>query len=289
MSVKNSSAGTIGNVKTSVKRAGQKAAFSPLMEALARLGYGVRGLIYIMMGLLALNVVLGRGGAPADQQGAIAAIGRQPAGMVLLWVILLGLVSYSLWGVIRAVFDPLQKGHDLKGLLARGGFLFSAVSYALLILPTYSYISGAGSTSQSGASTQKFLASIMSTPWGPIAIGIIGLAVIAGGLQQIYEGFKSTFDKQFQAYAMTAQEVKWATQFGRFGTATRGVIFALVGGSLCLAAYEANASQRVGIDSALATLLRQPYGVWLLGIVAIGLMAFGVYSIASAIWFRVKR
>jgi hypothetical protein len=209
--------------------------------------------------------------------------------MVLLWVILLGLISYSLWGVIRAVFDPLQKGHDLKGLIARGGFLFSAASYALLILPTYGYISGAGSTSPSGASTQKFLASIMSTPWGPWAIGIIGLAVIAGGLQQIYEGFKSTFDKQFQAYAMNAQEVKWATQLGRFGTATRGVIFALVGVSLCVAAYEANANQPVGIDSALATLLRQPYGVWLLGIVAIGLVAFGIYSVACAIWFRVKR
>jgi len=289
MSVKSSSAGKIGSVETSVKRTGQKAAFSPLMEALARLGYGVRGLIYIMMGLLALNVVLGRGGAPTDQQGAIAAIGRQPAGMFLLWVILLGLISYSLWGVIRAVFDPFHKGNDLKGFIARGGFLFSAASYALLILPTYGYISGAGATSQSGASTQKFLASIMSTPWGPIAIGIIGLAVIAGGGQQIYEGFKSTFDKQFQAYAMSAQEVKWATQLGRFGTATRGFIFALVGGSLCLAAYDANASQSVGIDSALATLLRQPYGIWLLGIVAIGLVAFGIYSVASAVWFRIRR
>ena len=241
------------------------------------------------MGVLALNLAMGKNGVPADQQGAIAAFGRQPAGMALLWVILIGLISYSLWGVIRAVLDLLQKGHDLKGLIARGGFLFSAASYALLILPTYGYISGAGSTSQSGAATQKFMSSIMTTPWGKWAIGLIGLAVIAGGLQQIYEGFNSTFDKQFQPYTMTAQEVKWATQLGRFGTATRGFIFAIVGGLLCMAAYQANASQPVGIDSALATLLRQPYGIWLLGVVAIGLMAFGVYSMASAVWFRLKR
>jgi len=289
MSVKHGSAGTVGIVKTVIKRAGQKAAYSPLMEALARWGYGVRGLIYIMMGVLALNLAMGKNGVPADQQGAIAAFGRQPAGMALLWVILIGLISYSLWGVIRAVLDLLQKGHDLKGLIARGGFLFSAASYALLILPTYGYISGAGSTSQSGAATQKFMSSIMTTPWGKWAIGLIGLAVIAGGLQQIYEGFNSTFDKQFQPYTMTAQEVKWATQLGRFGTATRGFIFAIVGGLLCMAAYQANASQPVGIDSALATLLRQPYGIWLLGVVAIGLMAFGVYSMASAVWFRLKR
>jgi hypothetical protein len=289
MSVKNNSLGTIHSVKTDAKRVGQKAAYSPLMETLARLGYGVRGLIYIMMGVLALNVVLGKGGAPTDMLGAIAAIGKQPAGLAMLWVILIGLISYSLWGVIRAVLDPLHKGSDMKGLIARGGFLFSAISYALLVLPTYGYISGIGSTSQSGASTQKFLASIMSSPWGKWAIGLIGLAVIAGGLQQIYQGFNSSFDKQFQPYAMSAQEVKWATQLGRLGTATRGFIFALVGGLLCLAAYQSNASQAVGIDSALAALLRQPYGVWLLGIVAIGLMAFGVYSMASAAWFRLKR
>jgi hypothetical protein len=289
MSAKNGSLGSIGRIKTDVKRTGQKAAYSPLMETLARVGYGVRGLIYIMMGLLALNVVFGKGGTPTDMQGAIDTIGKQPAGMVLLWVILIGLISYSLWGVIRAVFDPLQKGHDWEGLLARGGFLFSAVSYALLILPTYGYISGVGSASQSGAGTQKLMASIMSSPWGHWAIGLIGLAVIGGGLQQIYEGFKSSFDKQFQPYEMTAQEVKWATQLGRFGTATRGFIFALVGGLLCLAAYQSNPNQAVGIDTALTTLIRQPFGVWLLGIVAVGLMAFGVYSMATAVWFRVKR
>ena len=81
MSGTKSKAGSIGSIKADVKKAGQKAAFSPLMEALERLGYGVRGLIYITMGLLALNVTLGKGGAPTDQQGAIAAIGRQPASM----------------------------------------------------------------------------------------------------------------------------------------------------------------------------------------------------------------
>jgi len=289
MGAKNSIVGTIGSVKADVKRAGQKAAFSPVMEALTRVGYGVRGLIYITMGLLAFNVVLGKGGAPADQQGAIAVIGKQPAGQLLLWLVLIGLVSYSLWGVIRAVLDPLHKGHDLKGLIERGGYLFSAASYALLLPATYGFISGAGSTAQTGAQTQQSMGSIMTMPWGPWALGLIGLAVIAGGVHQILAGFNNSFNKQFQTYDMTARQVKWATQLGRFGTATRGLIFALVGGLMCLAAFQTNASQGVGVDSVLATLLKQPYGIWLVGIVAVGLMAFGVYSILSAVWFRSKR
>ncbi len=289
MSARNSNLGSVGSIKNDVKRAGQKAASSHLMEGLTRVGYGVRGLIYITMGLLAFDVVLGKGGAPTDQQGAIAVIGNQPAGVFFLWVVLIGLVSYSLWGVIRAVLDPLHKGRDLKGLLTRGGYLFSAVSYALLILPTFGYINGKGSSAQSGAQTQQFMTSIMSKPWGPWAIGMIGLIVIAVGLYQIYQGFNSSFDKQFKTYAMTAKEVKWATQMGRFGTASRGFIIAVVGGLICLAAFQSNSSQTIGIDAALKTLLGQPYGIWLLGIVAVGLMAFGLYSLLSAAWFRLNK
>src|SRR5512133_3266747 len=278
---------TIG-IKAEVKKAGEKAEFSPLMEALTRIGYGTRGLIYIIMGLLAVQVALGKGGALASPLGAIAKIGKQPGGMLLLWVVLLGLVSYSLWGVVRAVFDPLHKGNDMKGLIARAGFLASAFGYAILILPTYGYVTGK-SLASSGSQSQKMITSIMAMPWGRWAIGIIGLAALAAGLYQIYLGFKAGFDKQFETYALTPKQIKLATDVGRFGTAARGVVLTLVGGLIVLAAYRANPSQPIGMDAALATLLHQPYGIWLLGVVAVGLIAFGCYSMLSAFWFRLKR
>ncbi len=276
-------------IKAGVERTAKKAAYSPLMEAMARLGFGVRGLIYITMGLLALIVVFGKGGGPTNQQGAIAAIGKQPAGMIFLWVILIGLVCYALWGVIRAIYDPLHKGHDLKGWIVRVGYMFSAVSYAFLAIVTRGYITGAGNSAQSGAQTQQSLSTIMSKPWGPWAIGLVGLVFAAVGLYQVYQGFNASFDKQFQTYAMTAKELKWGTQLGRLGTATRGVIFAIIGGSLFMAAAQSNPSQPIGIDAALSTLQHQPYGIWLLGIAAVGLIAFGIFSMLSAVWFRLKR
>jgi hypothetical protein len=284
MSVTNRTTG----IKAEVKKAGKKAEFSPLMEALTRIGYGTRGLIYIIMGLLAVQVALGKGGALASPLGAIAKIGKQPAGMVLLWVVLLGLVSYSLWGVVRALLDPLHKGHDVKGLIERGGFLASAFGYAVLIMPTYGYVTGTSLASK-GSQTQKMITAIMAMPWGRWAIGIIGLAVLASGLYQIYLAFKAGFDRQFETYALSAKEIKLATNVGRFGTAARGVVLAVVGGLIVFAAYRANPRQPIGMDTALATLLHQPYGIWLLGIVAVGLVGFGCYSMLSAFWFRLKR
>jgi hypothetical protein len=288
MSSKISPMGSVKGVGVDIKRAGKKAAFNPVVEALMRVGYGVRGLIYIMMGILALSFSLGKGGAPVDAKGAIAAIGKSPAGMVLLWVVLIGLVSYALWGVIRAVLDPLHKGSDAKGLVARAGFLFSAAGYAILVPSTFSLVSGASRTSQSGANTQQTMATIMSRSWGPLVIGLIGLAVIANGLYQIYLGFSAKFDKQYQTYTMTAQEIKIATQLGRFGTAARGFVFGLIGILVCTAAFKSNASQPIGFDAALTSLMRQPYGIFLLAIVAVGLIAFGAYSMLSAVWFHSK-
>jgi hypothetical protein len=128
----------------------------------------------------------------------------------------------------------------------------------------------------------------MAMPLGPWLVGITGVAVIAGGLHQVYQGFKSSFDQQLQTNKMTVQEVKWAMQLGRFGTAARGFVFALVGLLLCLGAFQSNSGQAIGLDAALAALMRQPFGIWLLGIVAVGLIAFGIYSILSAVWFRLN-
>ena len=272
---------------SSVNSTAHKVAFSPVLEALTRLGYGVRGVIYFVMGLLAFQVALGKGGALASPQGAIAAIGKQPAGLILLWVILLGILSYSVWGLVRAVWDPLDKGSDMKGLLTRVGFFFSALGYAFLAYITYGYIRGA---SQSGNGSQtKMFASVMAVPFGRWAIGLLGLIVVAVGLYNIYLGFKAGFEQQFQTFSLTQKETKLASDIGRFGTAARGVVFALVGVLIFLVAYHANPSQPVGMDAALATLMKQPYGIWLLGIVALGLIAFGFYSLLSALWFRFRR
>lgn len=287
MGTSNSKAGTIGSIEASGKRAARKVAASHTFELLTRLGYGVRGLIYITMGLLAIQVVLGKGGGLASPQSAIATIGKQPAGLLLLWIVLIGLISYSLWGVVRAVLDPLSKGNDTKGLLARFGFLISAFGYAVMVLPTYGFIMGA-SQATSPSQTEKIITAVIAMPRGRWAIGLIGLAVVVAGLYQIYLGFSSKFERQFQVYALTPKEVKLTTNIARFGTSARGVVLAVVGSLVMLAAYQANPSQPVGMDTALATLLHQPYGIWLLGIIALGLIAFGFYSMLSAIWFRLK-
>lgn len=279
--------GPVENIEARGKRAAKEAAYSPTMERLARLGYGVKGLIYITMGLLAIQGALGKAKTPADQLGAIRTFSKLPFAQVLLWIVLIGLISYALWGVIRAIMDPFHKGTDTDGLLARAGYLVSAATYTSFVLPTYHLIMGG--RSGSGANQTQLVAQIMSLPMGRFIVGLIGVAAIGAGLYQCYLGIESKFEKQFKPYAITQENYRIAIQIGRFGTVARGIVFAIVGFFFCLAAYYASPGRAQGIDGALNYLAKQPYGLWLMGIVAAGLIAFGIYSVMTAAWFRFKR
>lgn len=282
----------VKEVGETIKNEGEKLAFSRVSENLARMGYGARGLIYGVIGFLAIEVALGVSGNLQDQQGALASIGQQPIGKILLGIVLIGLIGYSLWGLIRALFDPLHKGRSLKGIFTRVGYFISAVAYAILILPTYSYIFGGANAAQNGAQGVQ-LRSIVSTiflmPLGRLIVGIIGLAFLGTGVYQTYKGVRYKFDKETKMYSLTPKQIKVVKTLGRFGTLARAVVFALAGIFLLFAAYSANSSKAKGVDGVLLVLLQQPYGHFLLGIVAAGLIVFGAYSLVSAFWFKFRR
>jgi hypothetical protein len=275
-----------------IKEEGKILAFSPVLENLIRIGYGARGLIYGTIGVLAIMVALGVSGSLQDQQGAIASIGQQPIGRILLGIVLVGLVGYSLWGLIRAFFDPLHKGKDFKGILERIGFFISAVAYAILIPPTYNLIFGMPNAAQNGAQgiqIRNIISTVFLAPFGKWIVGIIGLIILGIGVFQVYKGLHHNFAKQFNPYALTSKQAGVVKIIGRVGTLGRAAVFALVGIFLLFAAYHANPAEVKGIDGALLILMHEPYGAWLLGIVAVGLIAFGCYSLLGGFWFKFKR
>ena len=270
----------------------EKLVFNPVVENLTRVGYGARGLIYFIIGLLAIMIIFGFSKGLQDQQGAIAFIGQNIFGLILLGIVLIGLVGYSLWGLIRAFVDPLHKGKSFKGILERTGFFISSVAYAILIIPTYNFIFGMPNGAENGAQIIQFreiINNIFLIPFGKWIVFIIGLAFLGTGFFQIYLGLRHNFDKQIKPYALNAKQIKIIKTIGRFGTLARAVVFSLIGALLLFAAYRSNSLKVRGIDGALLVLMNQPYGSLLLGIIAIGLIALGIYSLLSGLWFKLKK
>jgi hypothetical protein len=254
------------------------------IERFARFGLIVRGVIYFVPGVLALQLALGTHGTAMTQTGAIEMIGHQPFGRVLLVAVAVGLAGYALWGVIRVFFDPLRKGHSPRGLAKRFGYATSALAYASLLVATLQYLAGALHTM---AKPNDWTAGLLAKPFGAWLLGIVGLCWIAGaGIMEIARGWRGSFKEDLDLGRMGPSERQWAMRLGRFGIVARGAVFTVVGMLLVGAALHANASHADGMDGALLALARQPFGRMLLAAAGLGLVAFGVFSAMCARWMR---
>lgn len=262
-------------------------ATSGWVEWLARIGYATRGLLYIVVGVMSVLLVFGVGGGTTDKNGAIAVLGEQPFGKVLLVLVAVGLAGYSLWGFVRAFADAMDRGTELKALAERGGYLVSGITYGALIFPTVRLIFGSGSGSSGDQAQQGTTAWLLAQPFGPWIVGIFGLVTVVGAVGQALIAYKASFMDDFKTNQMNGDEEKWAKIVGRIGHAARAVVFSLFGIFLVQAALQTDADKAKGLDGTLQTLLQQMYGPWLLGIVAIGLICFGVFSLLCVRWIRV--
>ncbi|NEQ24981.1 MAG: DUF1206 domain-containing protein [Microcoleus sp. SIO2G3] len=256
------------------------------VERLARLGYLAKGIVYAIVGVLAVQAAFGSGGQTTDTKGALGAIASQPFGKFLLALLTVGLIGYVVWRFVQAVQDPEHKGDDAKGWATRLGYAVSGLIYASLAFTAISLIRGSGGGG-GGNSEQDWTARLLAQPFGQWLVGLVGAFVIGLGFYQLYQAYKAKFRKQMKLQEMSPTEETWATRIGRFGLGARGVVFCIIGFFLLQAARQSDASQVRGLDGALQSLAQQPYGPWLLGIVALGLIAYGIHMAVQARYIRI--
>ncbi len=263
----------------------KRAAANPVVELLERLGYAVRGALYAAMGLLALGLAVGIGrGEATDLSGSLVFLVSNPFGKLVLIVAAIGLTAYSLWGFTRAIYDPLHRGSDASGYMARLGFVSSALSYAAIVIFALQLLAGSGASG--GDSTQKTIASVLTHPAGGLLTILIGLVAIGVALGQFLEAYRATFKEDLKGAEMSASTRDTVIKLGRFGMFARGVIFLVIGWFLVQAGLHHDPAQAQGFGGAFLFLLNQPFGRVLLGIVALGFVALGLHSFACARWIR---
>jgi hypothetical protein len=267
------------------ERGARSAATGPWMAVLASCGYAAKGVVYLIIGGIAAKVAIGAGGAVTDQKGALQTILEQPFGLgrILLGVVTVGLFGFALWCFIQAVFDTEGKGTTAKGLIAR-------ITYAALACGAFQLVVGSGNGGKgSNASAQDGTALLLNQHFGPALVIIVGLIALGVALYLFYTAYAARFQAQLRLSTISAGVKKWIIVVGRLGYAALGVVTSIIGIFLIVAASQHNASKAKGLDGALQELAHQPFGQLLLGIVALGLFAYGIYSLVEARYRRVGR
>lgn len=260
---------------------------APWIARLARLGYAAKALLYLTVGGLAASAALGVGGkVGADSQSAMRAlltVVERTVGRVLLGVVALGLFGYALWRLAEGLADPERHGHAPKGLVLRArsigtGLIHLVLAYTAISLALGHYASGAGSD-ESERWTGRALAVPGGTPvlWG-VAAGLVGY-----GLYQLHRAWRSKLGKRL---VLPATSRRWVIVASRFGIASRGVVFGMMGVLIARAVHHRDASEAGGVGDSLRELLA--LGRWPFLVISLGLMAYGVHQILNARYRRIR-
>lgn len=251
----------------------------PWVRIMARAGYVAKGVVYATIGILAMLEALGMGGKTASPDGAMQSIGARPLGGFLLVLLSAGLAGYALWKVVQGVMDPDDRGSDAHGVVRRVCYVGSGAIHGLLAFTAAQSVFGAEDSSEDAMAVS---AMAYQPPVGRILVAVVGVAVIAVGLYQLYAAYKAKFRGELALGRMGGAREVWTTLLGRIGTAARAVAIGAAGAFLLLAAYQSDPKETRGLGGALETIQQQPLGSYMLGVIAAGLVLYGLFMFLVA-------
>ena len=273
-------------IEMEARSAGRSTTHSTAFEILTRTGFVARGVIYAIIGGLAIQVATHTTpNTPTNQRGALATIEKQPLGHWLLIVVAAGLGAYAIWRFVQAYVGHGPEGGGDESAFGRISAAASGVAYLAMCALAISILAGA--SSQSSSSPHKSTAGVLGWPGGQWIVGIAGAIFVGVALYQGYKGVSRKFLEEDKTAEMGPLVKRWITISGVIGHLARMVAFGLIGVFLIKAAVDYAPNKAVGLDGALEKLARESYGTFLLAVVAAGLIAFGLVSIAEARYRRI--
>jgi uncharacterized protein DUF1206 len=264
------------------RSAGEGFVNSRVFEVLSRAGFVARALIYGIIGVLAFEVAVGHGGKITNQQGALRTVEQHSFGHLLLTLLAIGLGGYALWRLFRAVLGHGPEGADSG--FERLGALGSGIVYALMCALAVQILTGPGT---SGGGAKKTASDVFSWPAGRWLVGLAGVVLAGVAIYQFIRGVRHKFLDDSKTEQMAPTVKKWFTIFGTIGHVARAIVFGIVAVFLIKASYDYKANETIGLDGALGKLYNASGGPLLLGVVALGLIAFGCFSLVEARYRRI--
>ena len=250
---------------------------------IARIGYAARGVVYALVGILIVWAVVHGGTASPSSRGALEALLEAPLGRPALYLVALGLVCYSLWRFIQCILDADDYGHDAKGVVVRGAMLVSGLLHLALAWSAFAIAGLDIAEGSSAGGSGDRTAMLMQQPFGRWLVGLVGVAIVAGGIVLLVRAWKASF---MEWLTVSRTRLGALYTISRLGLAARGVVFLVLGGLFIRAAIRYNPDQPTGMHAAFDEIVRQPHGIVLLGIVGLGMLCFAAYGVLVQARFR---
>jgi hypothetical protein len=258
---------------------------APWVERLARIGFASKALLYITVGLLAAQAGIGQGGRTLDTQGALRVVHHVTFGRVALIIVAAGLIGYAVWRMVESIVDPDNRGTDLKGLALRASFAARGLFHGALGISALR-LAARERPGPNSDQMRHWTAVAFGLPGGELLVWLTALGIGGYGLYQLYRAWVSKLSRQLRLDELSAGTKRWVVAVSRFGIAARGLVFCLIGFFFARAAAFQNAAEAGGVRKSLGWIAG--IGRWPFVVVALGLVAYGVYELVNARYRRIR-
>lgn len=248
------------------------------VKPIAQTGLVAKGIVYCLLGMLVLLAAMNMGGhseSETDKTGVVKFIYDLPGGQIILAAIALGLICYVIWRGIQTFSDTEHKGTKPKGLAARMRYLFSGFIYAALAGYAIKMLFSGGGNSDD--SKQGLAQQLLEKPFGQWLVGAAALIFIGVGIYQAFYGLSEKYRKHTDK-AGNGGKQKVLLMAGKIGYLARAIVWLLIGWLFLKAAFHSNSSEAGDTSKAFGFLSKSDYGPYLLGLMAIGLICYGIFN-----------
>jgi hypothetical protein len=254
---------------------------SGALNTFARLGFVARGITYIVIGVIAIMVAVGVARHEPDAAGAIEAIATKPFGYLLLWILVIGFLGLAVWRLVQAAVRGLNltEGHRVRALVY-------GIGYAIAFLSTLMFVLHGRKPAAGDSSARDYTAHVLSLDGGRVIVAVAGIVLVALGIVMAVRGFGAEFTRHLRMGWMSRGTQDAVVRLGQAGYVARAMVIVGIGIAALDAAITYDAAKAKGVDGVLRSFAQSPFGPWLLILVALGLIAFGILSFAEAKWRR---
>lgn len=256
------------------------------IESAARAGFAAQALVYGTIGVLAAQYALGIGGRPTDSRGAIIEYGGGLLGGILLVLMAIGFAGYAIWRMLQAIADTEDKGRSPKGLAVRAGYFGGGLINGWLSIVAVRVLTGERLGNDDSA--RSWTASFLELPYGAEIVVVLGVGIVIYGLAQFRRAFGGEYRKHLETQRMGPEERTVARHVSKAGLSARGTIYVLAGLFVMSAALNADPREAHDPGGVLAVVAHQPYGAYLLGLLAAGMLCYAAYAALEAVYRRIK-
>jgi hypothetical protein len=246
-------------------------------------GLAARGLVYALISILAFQIAFVDRGKEADQRGAFQTLAQNGFGKAVLWVVIIGFIGYAVWQATEAAWGHWRERDERKRMASRVESAIKAVIYIVLAVVAFRVVTGSSKQGQGG---EQFTAKVLKMTGGQFLVTLAGVAIVAAAVLVAWRGLRTKFEEHLDLWRLGPRARSAVVNLGKVGYIARGIVFALAGILVVAAAVTFDPQKARGIDAALRQLAAQPYGPWLLSLVALGLLCFGAYSFVESRYRR---